>query len=243
MANLLIEIGNTALKGAYADALTLGRTFRYQGENKTEYILSLMEKEKPGVLCISSVYKISSYEESLLRKLCPQLILLDPSRSRDFLSDRGLPDYLTCDRAAGIIAARHLFPGKGCTIIDFGTTLTVDFLSSSGDYAGGNISLGCRTRFKALNRYSKALPLVDIPSEISSKGHSVASSIESGIISGIMFEIQGYIDSNTENVTIFTGGDAIYFAKKMKNPIFVVCNLVMMGLAIITDDYVRKNIG
>ncbi len=84
---------------------------------------------------------------------------------------------------------------------------------------------------------------MDIPSEISSKGHSEVSSIESGIISGIMFEIQGYIDSNTENVTIFTGGDAIYFAKKMKNPIFVVCNLVMMGLAILTDDYVRKNIG
>ncbi len=242
MANLLIEIGNTALKAACSEGLTLGRTFRYQGEKKTEYILSLVEREKPSVLIISSVYDIQSYDEKLLRQFCPQLILLDPSHSREFLSDHALPDYLTCDRAAGLIAVRHLFPGKGCTLMDFGTTLTVDFISASGDYLGGNISLGCRTRFKALNRYSKVLPLVDTPSEISSRGHSTVSSIESGIISGIMFEIQGYIDSNTDNVTIFTGGDAIYFAKKMKNPIFVVCNLVMMGLAILTDEYVREKI-
>ena len=242
MAILLIEIGNTALKAAWADGLTLGRTYRYQGEKKTEYILSLMEKEKPSVLSISSVYDIAAEDESLLRQACPELILLDPSHSRKFLSDYGLPDYLTCDRAAGLIAVKHLFPGKGCTLIDFGTTLTVDFISACGEYLGGNISLGCRTRFKALNRYSKALPLVDTPSDISTRGHSTVSSIESGIISGIMFEIQGYIDSNQENVTIFTGGDAIYFAKRMKNPIFVVCNLVMMGLAILTDDYVGKNI-
>jgi type III pantothenate kinase len=242
MANLLIEIGNTALKAACSEGLTLGRTFRYQGEKKTEYILSLVEREKPSVLIISSVYDIQSYDEKLLRQSCPQLILLDPSHSHEFLSDHALPDYLTCDRAAALIAVRHLFPGKGCTLMDFGTTLTVDFISASGDYLGGNISLGCRTRFKALNRYSKVLPLVDTPSEISSRGHSTVSSIESGIISGIMFEIQGYIDSNTDNVTIFTGGDAIYFAKKMKNPIFVVCNLVMMGLAILTDEYVREKI-
>ena len=57
-----------------------------------------------------------------------------------------------------------------------------------------------------------------------------------------MFEIDGYIKAFKDNIVIFTGGDAIYFAKKMKNSIFVVCNLELMGLALITDDYVRKNI-
>ena len=28
----------------------------------------------------------------------------------------------------------------------------------------------------------------------------------------------------------------------MKNSIFVVCNLELMGLALITDEYVKKNI-
>jgi type III pantothenate kinase len=44
-----------------------------------------------------------------------------------------------------------------------------------------------------------------------------------------------------ENTVVFTGGDAIYFAKRMKNPIFVICNLVMMGLALIADEHVGKN--
>ena len=57
-----------------------------------------------------------------------------------------------------------------------------------------------------------------------------------------MFEIEGYVKTHQDNIVIFTGGDAIYFAKKMKNSIFVVCNLELMGLAIITEDYVSKNI-
>ena len=53
------------------------------------------------------------------------------------------------------------------------------------------------------------------------------------MITGIMFEIEGYLGRYPENVAVFTGGDAIYFAKRMKNSIFVVCNLVLMGLALI----------
>jgi len=116
----------------------------------------------------------------------------------------------------------------------------VDYLDAEGRYEGGNVSLGCRTRFKALNRYSRSLPLLDTPAEIPPLGSSLESSIESGIISGIMFEIQAYIERKPENVVLFTGGDAIYFVKKMKNSIFVVCNLVLIGLALITDEYVRE---
>ena len=140
------------------------------------------------------------------------------------------------------MAAGYLFKDKPVSIFDFGTTLTVDFLSREGRYLGGNISPGCRTRFKSLERYSKSLPLVDTPERIAPEGRSIKSSIESGVISGIMFEIEGYARLRPENIMIFTGGDAIYFAKRMKNSIFVVCNLVLMGLALITDDYVEKNL-
>ena len=110
-----------------------------------------------------------------------------------------------------------------------------------GKYEGGNISLGCRTRFKALNRYSKSLPLLDAPDTITEKGLDLSSSISSGVISGIIFEIQGYISLYPEKISVFTGGDAIYFAKRMKNSIFVVCNLVLMGLALIAVEYDKKD--
>ena len=241
MQNLLIEIGNTALKAALSEGMTLGKTFRYQGEKKTEFILSLIDKEKPQVVVLASVYDIPAAEEKRLRKTCQNLLLLDPSH-KDILRSYGMPAHLTFDRAAALLGVRYLFKGNSCTLVDFGTTLTVDFMGEDGVWQGGNISLGCRTRFKALNRYSKALPTVNVPAEPPAVGTSVQSSIEAGVISGIMFEIQGYIDSRPDNIIVFTGGDANYFAKRMKNSIFVVCNLVLIGLALITDDYVERKV-
>ncbi|MBQ9547752.1 MAG: type III pantothenate kinase [Bacteroidales bacterium] len=241
MANLLIEIGNTALKAAWSEGVTLGKTFRYQGEKLFEFILSLTEKEKPVVMAVVCVRPLSADEEALLRPECRHLMVLD-SAHPDILQRYGLPDYLSYDRAASLIAVRYLFKGKACTVFDFGTTLTIDFIDADGLYRGGNVSPGCRTRFKALNRYSRALPLLNTPERVPHEGHSVESSIEAGVVSGIMFEISGYIGARSGNVVVFTGGDAIYFAKRMKNSIFVVCNLGLVGLALISDDYVEKNI-
>ena len=142
---------------------------------------------------------------------------------------------------------RHLSLRSGtcsrlsCTVFDFGTTLTIDFVGKEGEYLGGNISPGYRTRFKALNRYARGLPLLETPAEAKNIGGSILTSMEAGVILGIMFEIMGYLSQFPENTVVFTGGDAIYFAKRMKNPIFVICNLVMMGLALIADEYVGKN--
>lgn len=241
MSNLLVEIGNTALKAAWSDGITLGKTFRYQGEKKLEFILSITEKEKPAVLTIASDSSFTREEETILAAECTHLVTLDRQHTGIKLR-YGFPEYLSYDRVASLIAVRYLFKDKACTVVDFGAAMKIDFISSAGRYVGGNISLGCRTRFKALNRYAVNLPLIDTPKEIVQEGNSLESSIESGIISGIMFEIGGYIEKRPGNVIVFTGGDAIYFAKKLKNSIFVVSNLSMMGLAIITDDYVKTEL-
>ena len=237
MANLIIDIGNTALKAAWCDGMTLGKTFRYQGERMLDFILSITSREKPEIMVLSSIRTFSDHNIEILKGECVKLVVIDER----LLSAYGLPFHLTPDRAASIVAARYLFKKKGCMIFDLGTTLTVDFLDENGIYEGGNVSLGCRTRFKALNRYSKVLPLVDAPVSINEKGQDIKSSIETGVISGIIFEMEGYICRHPEKITVFTGGDAIYFAKRMKNSIFVVCNLVLMGLALIAVEYDQKD--
>ena len=239
MSNLLIEIGNTALKASWSDRMTLGKTFRYQGEKYMDFILSLTAREKPAVMVVCSAFPLSEQESECLRAECDKFLILDRN-NRDLLLKNGLPSYLSYDRAASIAAARYLFKGRSCTIMDFGTTLTIDFISSDGTYSGGNISLGCRTRFKALQRYSKALPLVEIPQNPDQIGQSEVSSIESGVVSGILFEIEGYLNLHPENIVVFTGGDANYFAKRLKSSIFVICNLVLMGLALMADEYAQS---
>ena len=164
-------------------------------------------------------------------------LLLQRLSSKEERQSGCLPAWLTYDRAASILAVRHLFQGRGCTLFDFGTTLTVDLIDASGSYLGGNISPGCRTRFKALNKYSRSLPRIATPEKTDPVGTSLEGSIASGVISGILFEIEGYLALHPENVAVFTGGDANYFAKRMKNSIFAVCNLVLMGLALIAEEY------
>ena len=237
MANLIIDIGNTALKASWADGITLGKTFRYQGEKMLDFILSLVSKSKPDVMVLSSVRTFSPQSVEKLRNECGTLLVLEGKMFDEY----DLPSHITPDRAASIIASRYLFKGRKCTVFDFGTTLTVDFIDAEGRYEGGSVSLGLRTRFKALNRYSRTLPLLSAPEEIKDRGMNIAESVHSGVVSGIMFEIDGYMSRNPENITVFTGGDAIYFAKRMKNSIFVVCNLVLMGLALIADRYDKKD--
>ena len=234
MANLLIDIGNTALKAAWADGMTLGKTFRYQGERMLDFILSLTSRTRPDMIILSSVRNFSEQNVKRLTKECDRMFILDNM----FLKERyDIPEYLTPDRAASVVAAGYLFKGRPCTIFDFGTTFTVDFIDEEGNFEGGCISPGCHTRFRSIYRYSKSLPLLDIPEYVQEVGTDIASSINSGVISGLMFEIDGYVSRKPENICVFTGGDAIYFAKRRKNSIFVVCNLVLMGLALIALQY------
>ena len=239
MSNLLIELGNTALKAVWAEGDTLGKTIRYQGEKTIEFIQHITEKEKPNVMVLASVRDISSQDEDVLKTLCRELVLID-KKHPSILRAYGLPEYLSPDRAAGVIAVRKLFAGRECIVFDFGTILSIDFISEDGSYLGGNVSLGCRTRFKAINRYSKNLPLVNTPKELTSIGSTLVSSVEAGVMLGIKFEVDAYIASRPESVVIYTGGDANLFVRYTRNSAFVVNNLVLMGLAVISLDY-EKN--
>ena len=236
MSNLLIEMGNTALKAVWAEGDTLGKTIRYQGEKTIEFIQHITEKEKPNVMVLASVRDISSQDEDVLKTLCRELVLID-KKHPSILRAYGLPEYLSPDRAAGVIAVRKLFAGRECIVFDFGTILSIDFISEDGSYLGGNVSLGCRTRFKAINRYSKNLPLVNTPKELTSIGSTLVSSVEAGVMLGIKFEVDAYIASRPESVVIYTGGDANLFVRYTRNSAFVVNNLVLMGLAVISLDY------
>ena len=237
--NLVVEIGNTALKAAWSEGITIGRTYRYQGEKELDFILSITEKEKPEIMVIASSSPLPREERDILSGECRRLVVLD-SENKEILERNSLPPELSYDRVASIIAGKYLFKGKGCTVFDFGTTLTVDFIDAEGNYKGGAISPGCRTRFKALHRYSRSLPLVETPDSPGVSGYSIHSSIEAGVISGIMFEVNGYLNLHPGNIAVFTGGDANYFAKRMKKPIFAICNLVLMGLALMADEYVKE---
>ena len=77
MVNLIVDIGNTALKASWCDGITLGKTYRYQGERMLEYLLSMTEKEKPEILVLSSVRNFTSANIQKLREACEKLLVVD----------------------------------------------------------------------------------------------------------------------------------------------------------------------
>lgn len=147
----------------------------------------------------------------------------------DYLS----PATLGVDRLAAAVGAVDVLGYRDCLIVDFGTAITID-LVENGVFRGGNISPGVRTRFRALHDYTSRLPQCEATDEILLLGRTTQQAIEQGVMEGITHEIEGYIRvfslKNDKLTLIFTGGDANFFVKRIKNAIFAKCDLVLCGL-------------
>ncbi|MBE6224561.1 MAG: type III pantothenate kinase [Bacteroidales bacterium] len=241
VTNLLIDIGNSNCKAAFGTGGELGDILRSSDTDVTGFILSVAGDREIDVIVLSTVREEDPQMEKRLEARCRKLVVLKPSTKLPVDFQFGFPaSTLGSDRLAGALAVAMLFPGKDCIKFDFGTALTVDFIDGDGVFKGGNISLGMTSRFRALNVFTKRLPMVVPGEEVCSFGTNTAQALEAGVVLGMKFEVEGYINKYPGHTIIFTGGDSFYFAEKLKSPIFVVPNLVLVGLALIADYYVQN---
>lgn len=241
VTNLLIDIGNSNCKAAFCSAGELGDIFRSADEDPTEFILSVIGENDIDVMVLSTVREENLRMQEILEGRCRKLVVIKPSMQLPEDFRFGFPAVtLGPDRLAGAFAVSRLFPGQDCIKFDFGTALTVDFISRDGVFGGGNISLGMTSRFRALNTFTKRLPLVTPGENVCDYGTTTAEALEAGVVLGMKFEVEGYINKYPGLTVIFTGGDSFYFAEKLKTPIFVIPNLVLVGLALIAEYYVQN---
>jgi len=144
------------------------------------------------------------------------------------------PQTLGKDRLAGVIGASFLQPATNVLVIDAGSAITYDFIDTNGNYRGGNISPGINLRLRALHEFTNKLPLVEAKVESPLLGNDTQSAILSGVLYGIVFEIDGYIENirkEHRSLSIFlTGGSTFYLVNKLKNAIFANENLILIGL-------------
>ena len=158
---------------------------------------------------------------------------LTPSTPMPVRNGYGTPETLGVDRLAAAVGAQAIYGRRNMLIVDFGTAITVD-LVIDGEFRGGNISLGAGARFRALNEYTSKLPMCSPTDERLEFGNSTRTAVEQGVMTGIEYEIEGYIadfGGRYENLCIiFTGGDANFFVKRIKNTIFASRDLIFAGL-------------
>ena len=237
--NLIVDVGNTSVKIAVFqkdDILEKVVVAIDELLAKIEYFLS--EYSQLQNCIVSSVTNIPVEQFNSWRKRI-QFIFMDVSIPLPFKNLYSTPDTLGNDRKALVAAASKYYRHKNCLVIDAGSCLTFDFKNERNEYLGGLISPGLRMRFRALHFFTAKLPELQPQEDTTLIGNSTINSINSGVVLGMVKEIEGIIkeyEYHYKDLTIiFTGGDAQSLSIKLKNSIFANANFLLEGLNYILE--------
>jgi type III pantothenate kinase len=231
MRNLAVDIGNTAIKYALFEDDRLV----YAGQAADEEALAADDRVADiDHLVLSSVRAGASVLPGRLA-VKGKVLTISSDTPVPVTNHYETPQTLGADRLAAVIGASFLYPGQDCLVIDAGTCITLDFVDRDKNYQGGSIGLGLEMKFRALHTFTQRLPLVQRTLEhIPLAGRNTAGAIRSGVLNGTVAELNGMIGAYRRDApglaVVLCGGDAAFFETKLKAPIFVVPDLVLIGL-------------
>lgn len=235
---LILDFGNTRWKLALFNA-------------KEMVDLKIVDSNKPGE-ALSWIRALPGYSGCMLSSVVeiPQMLLQSLKHMGGFfeltektsLPIKNLyksPASLGKDRLAAAAGAAAMFPEKDVLVIIAGTCITHEIITARGEYLGGAIAPGILMRFKALHTFTGKLPLVPFQEKQIMIGRDTESSILSGVLNSCIFETEGFIRHYRtlfpDLQIVLSGGDAPYFEKRLKSPIFAAPNIVLKGLNEILD--------
>ncbi len=231
--HLVVDIGNTRAKYAVFD----GKDIVFAGTILKRFSGSIMKKiPSEYILSAAILSNTSQPDPRLLNALgqLPVFIHLSHLTKLPIKNHYGTPESLGKDRLAAAAGAFARIPGQQTLIIDMGTCITMNFLTASGEFTGGNISPGIRMRLKAMHKFTAKLPLVDPLLHDEYFATTTVKALQNGAVKGTFREIDSFIEETRlkfGEINVFlTGGDANFFESYSKNKIFVAPNLVLEGL-------------
>jgi type III pantothenate kinase len=242
--NLSIDIGNTRTKLAIFDNGSIVESFILNEINISDINKLTSKHIDIQNVILSSTKKNNEILDLYLQTNFQNFVELSSDTKIPIENLYETKETLGKDRLAAVVGANNIFPETNVLVIDMGTAITYDFINNKAQYVGGTISPGMEIRYKSLNQFTEKLPLLERQEDFQLIGKNTDDAIISGVQSGITFETDSYInhfkDEYENLITILTGGDAIFFDKKLKNAIFVNLNLNLIGLNTILDYNIKK---
>ena len=229
MVKLIVDQGNTKTKIAlFKGKDILKKTVLNNNINLSDW------ESKSNRSILSSVTDATL----ILSKFNNRVLVLDHTTSIPISNNYKSLQSLGNDRLAAVVGASLLFPHENILVIDAGTCITLDLITKDG-YHGGSISPGIEMRFHALSTNTSRLPKVDIELDSKLIGQNTHESIQSGVLNGVLSEIDGMINRYKQQYSILkviiTGGDCDFFDKGLKSSIFADPDIVLKGLNEILD--------
>ena len=230
--NLVVDQGNSSVKLALFnqdnELVHLVRSY----ENTLSKLEDLLEEYEFEAAIYAATGQVDNDIVQRLKSIHMFLELKNKKAFLDFI-DYESPESLGFDRLSNAVAARSIYPNEHVLVIDIGTCITYDVINANGMFQGGAISPGPKLRNRSMNDYTANLPLVELEFAPSFIGKNTNESLQSGIMHGIVYEIDGYIDALAKKheklTTIITGGYTILFANAVKNAIFADSNFTLKG--------------
>ena len=231
---LAIDVGNTRIKAAVFEGATVLEYFVFSKNELEKKIKNILKKHKELThLVVSSVSDLEKQAFSAFENLV-KVHFVSHDDSFPFVNGYKTPQTLGIDRMVNAAGATLQFPNQNRLVIDAGTCVTYDFIDESNNYLGGAISPGLQLRYAALHNFTAKLPLLELQSPEHFVGKSTSESIHSGVVNGLVYEIDGFIDEYKtlypKFIIILTGGDAVFLAKRLKNTIFANSNFLLESL-------------
>ena len=231
---LVIDVGNSRIKAAVFEDAILLEVFAFtkiELKKKIQNILNKFEKVTHLVIAsVGDVEKQAFLEFNLQINVC----FISNSDPFPFQNKYNTPKTLGIDRMVLAAGAVLQFPQQNRLVIDAGTCITYDFIDADNKYLGGAISPGLRLRYESLHSFTAKLPLLTVAIPNSLIGDSTFDSIHSGVVNGMVYEIDGFINEYRTKfpnfIIILTGGDTVFLAKRLKNTIFANSNFLLESL-------------
>ena len=234
---ICFDFGNTRLKAAIFENENFSEEIVLPND-ETATIEKLLADQNPQKTILSSVIEHNPEIENVLSAKTAFHKLSHLTKA-NFTTPVGKPETIGADRLALSAAAVHFYPGKNNLVVALGSCITYNFINQNSEFIGGSISPGMEMRFKAMQVFTAKLPLVQKEWNFPLIGYDTKTNMQSGVIAGITYEIDGFISEYARKYSNFnavlTGGDTRYFAGQLKNRIFADPYFLFKGLYALSE--------
>lgn len=234
MMTLAIDIGNTSVKLACFKNDNIIKFYKVDDESEAEDALLKLLPLNPKYAIVSSVKKQDSSFFKTLKNVDLELINFNEKLKIPIENKYETPKTLGKDRLANAISAFKIYKNTPCLVIDAGTCIKYDFINQFGEYIGGSISPGLNMRYRALHKFTDALPMLEAVESFYLIGKNTQESIHSGVLNGAIAEVKGIIEQyqmTQKNLkVVLTGGDYLLFERNLKISIFADPYFTLKGL-------------
>ncbi len=140
------------------------------------------------------------------------------------------------DRVCAAAAAYETLK-TGCTVIDFGTAVTVDLVDDEGVLVGGAILPGLWAQFRALHEHTAQLPLVEPSATNLPYGRNTTEAIQAGVCRGLAGAVRALVEGYATSLNrwpqvVATGGDVAFMTPLCDFLDTAVEHLTLRGIAL-----------